>query len=111
MKKIFALLILSTLFSIGCTDNTVYPYKVGEVSRIFTNSQNSYWVMIENPNKSISTIYIGNANIVCDVEKNKMSWLEIISGKDSSYPQYRLHIHSTKDINGSNTGGRVGVIE
>ena len=110
ISSIPSLMALSGIILSGCAAHQEpVPAKITNVSRVFFMGSGSYVVLTENPEtKEIKQQYLYsnkyNIKVFADCPNDGKMWVDgvIMDGK----PTYIIHVRSSDDIVGGNTGGK-----
>lgn len=98
------------LILVGCGGGgSVAPAKINNVSRVFFMGSGSYAVLIENPEtKEIKRQYLESGKytikVFADCPNDSKMWVD--GTLEDGRPTYIIHVHSSDDIAGGNTGGK-----
>jgi hypothetical protein len=117
MRRLIGLLLFCLVGCCASGNGPTHPYKIENVTRVLYG--NGYRVVTEDPvTKEVKIIYLDGRTklIVADVPMGKPAWVYVEKSDTCSISNiYTIHIHSTKDIVGGNTGGKyptqINVIE
>ncbi len=108
--RIIVIWVMSVLFIAGCSARQESaPAKINNVSRVFFMGSGSYAVLIENPEtKEIKRQYLEsgkyNIKVFADCPNDSKMWVD--GTVEDNKPTYIIHVRSSDDIAGGNTGGK-----
>lgn len=105
MRIIACLMLILT----GCeVKQTPVPAKINNVSRVFFMGNGSYAILIEDPEtKEIKRQYLDSSRykikVFADCPNDSKMWVD---GVMEDKATYIIHVRSSDDIAGGNTGGK-----